>query len=333
MNNQFYHTNLNGCGQCYSSYRTYTSNCCNNVNTQTNCCSQNRPVQPCCPNNSDDCNPATITIGSTTTLPAGSNATVTNSGTAENVVLNFGIPRGTPGATGPVGPRGATGATGPAGADGIDGEAATITVGTTTTSAPGTDAVVTNSGTESAAVLNFIIPRGETGATGPQGPTGAAGPAGADGADGIAATITVGTTTTGEAGTDAVVTNSGTESAAVLNFIIPRGETGATGPVGATGPQGPIGETGPAGADGIDGEAATITVGTTTTGEPGTTASVTNVGTESAAILNFVIPRGEDATITPGAAVTPLEATATLDDVIATVNALITSLTNAGFLA
>lgn len=270
MNNQFYHTNLNGCGQCYSSYRTYTSNCCNNVNTQTNCCSQNRPVQPCCPNNSDDCNPATITIGSTTTLPAGSNATVTNSGTAENVVLNFGIPRGTPGATGPVGPRGATGATGPAGADGIDGEAATITVGTTTTSAPGTDAVVTN---------------------------------------------------------------SGTESAAVLNFIIPRGETGATGPVGATGPQGPIGETGPAGADGIDGEAATITVGTTTTGEPGTTASVTNVGTESAAILNFVIPRGEDATITPGAAVTPLEATATLDDVIATVNALITSLTNAGFLA
>jgi hypothetical protein len=38
--------------------------------------------------------------------------------------------------------------------------------------------------------------------------------------------------------------------------------------------------------------AATVTVGTTTTGLPGTTASVTNSGTSSAAILNFTIPRG-----------------------------------------
>ena len=39
-----------------------------------------------------------------------------------------------------------------------------------------------------------------------------------DGADGTAATITVWTTTTWEAGTDASVTNSWTSSAAVLNF-------------------------------------------------------------------------------------------------------------------
>lgn len=45
---------------------------------------------------------------------------------------------------------------------------------------------------------------------------------------------------------------------------------------------------------GAKGDAATITVGTTTTGEPGTYASVTNVGTTSAAILNFTIPRGHD---------------------------------------
>ena len=49
------------------------------------------------------------------------------------------------------------------------------------------------------------------------------------GPPGAAATVTVGTVTTGEPGTDAIVTNSGTESAAVLNFTIPRGETGPAG--------------------------------------------------------------------------------------------------------
>ena len=36
----------------------------------------------------------TVTVGTTTTLPAGSPATVTQSGTATNVILNFGIPQG-----------------------------------------------------------------------------------------------------------------------------------------------------------------------------------------------------------------------------------------------
>ncbi len=48
---------------------------------------------------------------------------------------------------------------------------------------------------------------------------------------------------------------------------------------------GPTGPTGPAGP-------ATITVGNTTTGDPGTRASVTNVGTNENAILNFTIPAG-----------------------------------------
>lgn len=52
---------------------------------------------------------------------------------------------------------------------GAQGPAATLNVGTTTTSAPGGNASVTNSGTSSAAVFNFTIP---TGAQGPQGPTG-----------------------------------------------------------------------------------------------------------------------------------------------------------------
>ena len=61
------------------------------------------------------------------------------------------------------------------------------------------------------------------------GKDGSPGPAGADGApgkDGAAATVTVGTVTTGEPDTPASVTNSGTENAAVLDFLIPKGEKG-----------------------------------------------------------------------------------------------------------
>jgi hypothetical protein len=61
---------------------------------------------------------------------------------------------------------------------------------------------------------------------------------GPSGAAGAAATITVGTVTTGAPGTSASVVNAGTSSAAVLNFTIPAGAAGATGPQGATGPAG-----------------------------------------------------------------------------------------------
>ena len=47
--------------------------------------------------------------------------------------------------------------------------------------------------------------------------------------------------------------------------------------------------------DGPPGTAATITAGTTTTGNAGTSATATNSGTSSAAILDFAIPRGADA--------------------------------------
>ena len=70
-----------------------------------------------------------------------------------------------------------------------------------------------------------------------QGPTGPAGPAGA-------ATITVGTTTTTDTGSNASVTNSGTNENVILDFSIPRGSIGPTGP---TGPQGNIGLTGATG--------------------------------------------------------------------------------------
>jgi hypothetical protein len=64
----------------------------------------------------------------------------------------------------------------------------------------------------------------------------------------------VGTVTTGAAGSSASVTNVGSSSAAVFNFTIPAGATGATGsqgPAGSTGPQGPAGEQGPQGPAGV----------------------------------------------------------------------------------
>lgn len=61
------------------------------------------------------------------------------------------------------------------GLKGDPGEAATIQIGTTATVDPEEPAEVTNSGTTSAAVFDFKIPRGETGPQGPQGPQGPAG--------------------------------------------------------------------------------------------------------------------------------------------------------------
>ena len=88
---------------------------------------------------------------------------------------------------------------------------------------------------------------GAAGATGPTGLTGPTGPTGA------AATITVGSVTTAQPGTQATVTNTGTPEAAVLDFAIPQGATGAAGAAGATGATGATGPTGAAGAAGATG--------------------------------------------------------------------------------
>ena len=66
--------------------------------------------------------------------------------------------------------------------------------------------------------------------------------------------------------------------------------TGPTGPTGATGPTGPTGPSGDAGAAGTP---ATLSVGTVTTGNPGTDAQVVNSGTEQNAVFDFTIPKGD----------------------------------------
>mgnify|MGYP004538453649 CR=1 FL=1 len=100
---------------------------------------------------------------------------------------------------------------------------ATITVGTTTTGAPGTNASVTNSGTNQNTILNFRIPAGPTGPIGLRGVTGPAGPQGQQGIQGLAG---------------------------------PQGPQGPTGPAGPQGQQGVQGLAGPAGPQGPTGPAA-----------------------------------------------------------------------------
>ena len=142
-------------------------------------------------------------------------------------------------------------------------------------------------------------PQGPTGATGSSGSQGPQGAKGIQGDAGSSATVSVGSTTTGAAGSSASVSNSGSSSQATFNFTIPRGATGATGAQGATGPQGSQGATGPqgpagaAGSQGSNGTAATIAVGSVSTGLPGSSASVTNAGSSSSATFNFAIPRGD----------------------------------------
>jgi hypothetical protein len=90
--------------------------------------------------------------------------------------------------------------------------------------------VVQNGVTKQTQLQDIADLGGPPGPVGPQGPTG---PAGAG------ATIQVNSTVTGAPGTNASVTNVGSLTNALFNFVIPRGDVGATGATGATGPAGP----------------------------------------------------------------------------------------------
>jgi hypothetical protein len=154
-----------------------------------------------------------LDVIATNTISAGQQASVYVSGTAPTQHLTFNIPKGADGVLGGPGP------------------ANVLTPGTVTAGAPGTRPQVSITGTSPSQTINFVIPVGDTGATGATGATGPKGDA--------AATITVASpVTTGAAGTNAIVTNTGTSSNVILNFTIPRGDTGATGATGATGPAG-----------------------------------------------------------------------------------------------
>lgn len=199
----------------------------------------------------------TLRVGTVTTLAAGSNATVTMSENNNVYTLNFGIPKGNKGDTGASGSSGETTVINP-----------TITIGTVTN---GDTASATITGDSPNYTLNLVLPKGakgdkgdkgdpftyadftpeqlatlkgakgdkgdkgDTGAKGDKGDTGADGVAGEKGADGVTPTFTVGTVSTGAAGSTATVTITGTAPNYVLNFTIPKGDKGDAGEAGSGG--------------------------------------------------------------------------------------------------
>lgn len=119
-----------------------------------------------------------------------------------------------------------------------------IRVGTTTTGNAGTNAAVTNSGTQQNAVFNFVIPKGDTGIQGPQGiqgPKGDTGESGERGPQGIQGIQ-------GPRGEQGIQGEKGDKG-----DVGPQGEQGIQGPTGLTGPQGETGPQGPQGIQGIQG--------------------------------------------------------------------------------
>ena len=149
-------------------------------------------------------------------------------------------PVGLTGATGPAGATGATGLPGANGSNGIDGAAGpagmifrgawlsgygyaandAVTYGDPASTYIALSANASQNPVQYPGVWAVLA---QAGSLGPSGPTGAA------------ATVTIGTIATGDAGSQATVTNTGTSTAAVLNFTIPQGATGPAGSGGGGG--------------------------------------------------------------------------------------------------
>ena len=138
-------------------------------------------------------------------------------------------PAGSQGVAGPAGATGPTGAQGPAGATGATGaigmnyrgswaQATNYAVNDAVTDVGSTwIAVQSSTGVEPSTTTTTWALLAQAGSTG------------ATGGSGTSATVAIGSVMTGAPGSAAAVTNSGSASAAVLNFTIPAGATGASG--------------------------------------------------------------------------------------------------------
>ena len=155
----------------------------------------------------------------------------------------------------------------------------TVSVGATVTGAPGTQASVVNSGTAKDVVLDFTIPRG------------ADGTGGGDYRLPAASAFTLGGV---KIGSGISVTRDGTISASGgSSYKLPAATSTILGGVkigsGITvASDGTISAQG-----GVSSGVNTVSIGTTTTGKPGTQASVVNSGTAKDVVLDFTIPKGD----------------------------------------
>jgi hypothetical protein len=168
-----------------------------------------------------------LTVGTVTTGNAGTSAVVTITGESPSQVINFTIPKGDQGIQGI---QGIQGPIGPTGATGLNWQGTWSAL----TNYVNDDAVYHNSsswfasgdpdvGEEPSALSAHWVPLALQGATGPTGPSN---------------NLSVGTVTTGAAGSSVVVNITGTSPNQTIDFTIPKGDKGDTG---ATGPQGPAG--------------------------------------------------------------------------------------------
>jgi hypothetical protein len=213
---------------------------------------------------------------------------------AQWAVLAAQGPGGAVGATGPagaVGVAGATGATGPAGPQGPPASflggwlvSTSYSVGSAVSFGGSSYvALATNVGREPDLSPAFWAVLAQAGTPGAAGATGAQGPAGAAGAVGVTYRGTWVAATAYHAN-DVVVFNGATYLGATTSLGSQPDVSPSQWAVLAV--NGVVGATGPSGA------AATLSVGTVTTGAAGSQASVTNSGTASAVVLNFTIPQG-----------------------------------------
>jgi hypothetical protein len=123
---------------------------------------------------------ATIAAGTVTTLAAGSNATVSNTGTANAAVFSFGIPRGATGATGSAGVAGTRGSKTYTGQSVPQNAGLTNLIEADNYINLSNGDYYTYSSSTSTWVLqgNVRGPQGIQGDAGPQGPVGPTGPIG-----------------------------------------------------------------------------------------------------------------------------------------------------------
>ena len=163
---------------------------------------------------------ATATVDNHTGIPS---VQVVKTGTDEapSFAFNFCNLKGDTGATGAPGQDGAPGQPGQDGTNGTDGVSPEVSIASIT---GGHSVTITDADHPSGQSFNVM--------------DGVNGTNGTNGQDGAAATIQVGTVTTGQPGSNASVTNSGTQNAAVFDFSIPQGAQGVQGPAGPGVPSG-----------------------------------------------------------------------------------------------